>query len=455
MNSPVYAVKMQQDGLLDAEGNLTATGVTDLAALLDAKIVTQAFQDFFATEIYQSIAKNIGTSGGFSASDNSLIIHQAEPTKIPVTEPQDLLTLMQHPVITRLLQHLSGLDNLGSLDAPLQTGATSMSVATPGITEAISDGSLILVYSPDGSSSAWITVAGDFPVNSGTITIKAYAGSVSLPANSNLTIRDSFQDTDYVVEWLASIALLNNVPFNNLVAHPDLLPQESLRFFYLDQNWTDALLDGAMSMGIQTGRDAVFQQLMKAKLYEGVQAVMAEVRGALLGENSPGQTPIAVSPAGFLLRSKSISSCPGLEIRAWSANDALNPMKPLRLALLASDVLIALFPDIPTRLELTEPSEGLVFGVEDNGVDLRYTPGVTGFNATNIGDLIANHTLSSIAAAQRKGINSALNINNPADNNALVQLIQQTLPGQPMLTPASFAVQMVRVPEQMLFTPAN
>ncbi len=457
MNSPAYASKMFQDGLIDTQGNLTATGVTDLAQLLDGSIVTQAFQDFFATGLYQTIATKIGKKGGFTPADASLIIHDATPAK-PVVAPQDIINLMQQPQITSLLQHLAGLDNLGTLSAPLQPNATSLSVTAPGISEAINNGTEILIYSPDGTSSTWVTVSADTPINSTSVNIQTYAGVASLPVNSSLQVSDSDQDAQQVINWLAATALLNNVPFNNLVPHPSLLPPETIRFFYLDQNWTDALLDGALSLGIQTGRDSLFQQLMRNKLYEAVQDAMAEVRDALLGYNAPSPIAAQLNPAGFVLRSQGVAGWPNLEISAWSANDALGAMKPLRLELLASDLLFALYPDIPVKLTFTEPSEGLVFGVEDQGIEMRYIPGVTGYSSSNIGTVIEQNNLSiwvDISSTLRSGNNSALNINTPGGDNGLVQLIQATLPGSPGLTPASLAVQMVCVPEQMLFTPTN
>jgi hypothetical protein len=455
MTSPVYAGKMLQDGFIDADGNLTATGVTDLAPLLDANIVTGAFKDFFATEFYQTLAAKVGQEGGFTTADNTLIVEEA--AQPPAAGPADLLALMQQPLVVSLLQHLAGLDNLGTLALPLAPGASTLTLAAGGAGEALAAGVEIILYSPDGTQSAWVTVAADAAAGATSVSIQPYAGTVTFAAGSTLQIQDSDEDAQQVVEWLAATALLYNVPFNNLVAHPSLLPSESIRFFYLDQNWTDALLDGALSVGLQTSRDSLFQQLMRDKLYEGVQAVMAEVRDALLGVAAQGHAPVAVAPAGFIVRSQGITGWRGLEIRAWSAADSVNPMKPLRLDALAGDVLLCIYPDLPVKITFTEPSEGLVFGMEDEGVGIRYIPGVTNFTAANIGTVIPNEedpvwiTPAQIATANRSSTNTAMNIAGP---NSLVQLIQSTLPGQPALTPASFAVEMIRVPEQMLFTPA-
>src|SRR3954463_6515722 len=49
--------------------------------------------------------------------------------------------------------------------------------------------------------------------------------------------------------WLVRLRLLGGVPFANLVADTELLPEESIRWFYLDRRWTDAIVQGALSVG--------------------------------------------------------------------------------------------------------------------------------------------------------------------------------------------------------------
>ena len=51
-----------------------------------------------------------------------------------------------------------------------------------------------------------------------------------------------------LADWLARLRLLYGVPFNYLVPDSRLLPQESVRFFYIDRNFTDRLVDGALSV---------------------------------------------------------------------------------------------------------------------------------------------------------------------------------------------------------------
>src|SRR3954463_6990118 len=58
-----------------------------------------------------------------------------------------------------------------------------------------------------------------------------------------------------VRRFLARLRLLHGVPFSYLVPDAELLPVESMRFFYIDRAWTDALVQGALSVGTITSAD--------------------------------------------------------------------------------------------------------------------------------------------------------------------------------------------------------
>ena len=461
-----YRVKMMADKLLDGNGNLTAKGTSDLMQLLKIDLVTGAFSNFLATDFYQGLAKNIGVFGGFSATDSQTKILEA-PELFPT--PSDLNTLMMHPVIIRLLQQVSGIDNIGVIAAPLAPGNKSISIETGGINEAISAGDALIVYHPDGKSSGWITLDDDATINATTISIKAFAAQETFPVGSILYVQDPDDDAKIVVNWLASLSLLKQVPFNNLVANPNLLPKETIRFFYLDFNWIDALMDGALSIGVQSSRDSLFNQLMRDTLQAKVRFVMGGVRDQLSGVAVPGHQPAITNAAGFLLRSANITNYPGLEITAKNYSfDGPASMQPLRLEKLGNDLLLAIYPDIPVELALSQPSEGLVFGLEtdisDNGLVLylRNVPGVQGCTPGNVGTLLESNDhpvtipLSAIQKANRssKAVSLPLAMN-IAGTNGLAAIIASELPatGSPVvLSPGSLAVQMVCVPQQMLFT---
>ena len=57
-----------------------------------------------------------------------------------------------------------------------------------------------------------------------------------------------------IAVWMAQLYLLISVPFENLVPNAGLLPPETIGFLYLDTNWLAALVEGALSIGIESSR---------------------------------------------------------------------------------------------------------------------------------------------------------------------------------------------------------
>jgi hypothetical protein len=191
--------------------------------------------------------------------------------------------------------------------------------------------------------------------------------------------------------WLGRLRLLAGVPFSHLVADASLLPPESIRFFYVDRDWTDALVQGALSVGTVTTAD----RAALAGLY-GV--VRDEVDEAERLVRLPGVEPGSAVPvgaagtiSGFLLRSRLVSGWPGLHVRAYGLDNlAASPPVPddqvgdehdgalrrlglLRLERLAPAVLLALFDGVPAVVHVEEPRAGIQFGVEEKGLQLAGT----------------------------------------------------------------------------------
>ena len=57
------------------------------------------------------------------------------------------------------------------------------------------------------------------------------------------------------MRWLTRLRLLEAVPFQYLVPAEEMLPTETIRFFHIDRNWVDALIDGAMSVTLTCTRE--------------------------------------------------------------------------------------------------------------------------------------------------------------------------------------------------------
>ena len=113
---------------------------------------------------------------------------------------------------------------------------------------------------------------------------------------------------------LAELRLLHSVPFSYLVPDASLLPPESIRFFYLDRNWTDALVDGVLSIGTFTSAE-------RAQLEALREVVRAEVDEAERVVRQPDGEQRLSGPggavSGFLLRSRLVSGWPGLHVRGY------------------------------------------------------------------------------------------------------------------------------------------
>jgi hypothetical protein len=176
---------------------------------------------------------------------------------------------------------------------------------------------------------------------------------------------------DGVRTWLARLRLLEGVPFAHLVPDSELLPPESIRFFYLDRDWTDALVQGALSVGTVTTLDREQLQALHARLREEVDAEERRVR--MVGGEEVDHEP-AGPVSGFLLRSRAVSGWPALHVRAYreEVGKDFEPvpesdprrLRLLRLERLAPAVLLCLFDGIPEVVRIEEPRQGIQFGVD-------------------------------------------------------------------------------------------
>lgn len=178
--------------------------------------------------------------------------------------------------------------------------------------------------------------------------------------------------------WLVRLRLLEGVPFANLVADSELLPPESIRWFYLDRRWTDALVQGALSVGTASTDDRT--QLTAA--YPAVRDELdVEERNVRRARGSSRFRGGAGPVSGFLLRSQAVAGWPALHVRAFDVDPAEGDnahfpedherrMRLLRLERLAPAVLLVLFDGVPTVVHLEEPRQGVQFGF-----DVEATPG--------------------------------------------------------------------------------
>jgi hypothetical protein len=287
-----------------------------------------------------------------------------------------------------------------------------------------------------------------------------------------------------MIQWLAALKLFYGVPLQYLVPDERMLPSESLRFFLIDQNWLDALADGAVSPGLTTSLSATLQQAITPALRAASDAAITGVRAARrrraarnaparrstspgsAGEASIGSDdveldgpPSGSSPdepasppqAGLLLRSAIVSTYPGLEVQAFADHAVTQPLGLLRMDQLSPSLLLCLFDGVPAVVHFNEPSEALHFGFD---LDAGGAP------------MIAARSLSAQTSGQQlsppvlvppvfrdAGVSGATK--RVLDVGATWTLVQKSLAGRTTLPPSpgagSLAVQMVAAPEQVVF----
>ncbi|WP_136442384.1 hypothetical protein [Pacificoceanicola onchidii] len=186
-------------------------------------------------------------------------------------------------------------------------------------------------------------------------------------------------------DWAARLRLLEGVPFSYIVPDEKMLPPESIRFFYLDNNWTDTLFDGALSIGrnaskselpsLEQAQDDRLRPALSTKAHRHA----AKLRSKALGMPEPEAPQPVRQVSGLLLRSSVVKGWPGLEVNGYADDGSL--MDIVRFERLSPTVLMCLFE--PSRnastlrlhqVDIHEPAEGLHFGLsgKGNSVNVRY-----------------------------------------------------------------------------------
>lgn len=260
-------------------------------------------------------------------------------------------------------------------------------------------------------------------------------------------------------DWLSKLSLLYGVPFEQMVPNAEMLPTESMRFFYVDPNWVSCLIDGALSVGVQSSRDVQIIQSVYAEIQYSLKAGMQLVRGRLAKAEAPIEVKTEIAAAGLLIRSQLISGWPGLEIAAYE-NYTVDPDKTiipgtkilnLRIERLAPDVMLCLFAKLPKLVQLNEPKEGLCFGARSNG---KVVPRYLGYHPDQpVGKFVTGNPQPGdqteiFTRAGGKGV-----IDIVKTKNGLIDILKKynALTATNDLTPADFAIELLKSAEQQSF----
>lgn len=168
-----------------------------------------------------------------------------------------------------------------------------------------------------------------------------------------------------LADWLARLRLLYGVPFNYLVPHESLLPQESVRFFFIDRAFLDRLVDGALSVGKTGTKEEAHHHAVKGALQTRLDVEEQVYRRRLRDERGDEDLLVRGELTGLLLRSAAVSGWPGLEVKAYAGADEKSAqLRLLRMDRLAPDILLCIFRGVPQTVDIEEPREGLQFGFD-------------------------------------------------------------------------------------------
>ena len=266
--------------------------------------------------------------------------------------------------------------------------------------------------------------------------------------------------------FLARLRLLHGVPFSYLVPDENLLPVESIRFFYLDRAWTDALVQGALSVGTVSTSDRGELEKVYPHIRPEVDAAERKVRTpkdeSLLHDDAGAVT-------GFLLRSRVVSGWPALHVRGYSEDvlpdDALSTvaeshekrMKVLRMERLAPAVLLVLFDGVPAVIHVEEPRQGLQFGIR---IDPKAPPNqqraVVDVRKQKTGKPVppkkTDPDANTVPVPFRRGAPGVIDLNRL--RTRLMNKAEVGAGGQ--MEPRDFALQLLKFPYRQVFgDPAN
>lgn len=288
--------------------------------------------------------------------------------------------------------------------------------------------------------------------------VQAMAVMKDVVINTQPTTTDEGDLGDRIVprdlrQFLARLRLLGGVPFSYLVPDSQLLPPESIRFFHLDRAWTDALVQGALSVGTVNSSD----RAQLEQLYPAIRDEIDEEERIVRVPGSEGpRTGAAGQVTGFLLRSRAVSGWPGLHVRAYRRDvvgddemvDEGHPdrLKLLRLERLAPAVLLALFDGVPAVVHIEEPRQGVQFGVrlDETGGANTFRAFVPARSATTGRDIEPQRDMRVHFRAGSPGV---LDMRRTAEEFV-------NTPGTNMgseLDGAEFALQMIRFPYRQVF----
>ncbi|KAI1270211.1 hypothetical protein F5Y18DRAFT_367537 [Xylariaceae sp. FL1019] len=167
--------------------------------------------------------------------------------------------------------------------------------------------------------------------------------------------------TDWMIilAWLMDRMFLAGLPAHYLITDPSHLGPESLRFFHIDPNWIDAMIDGALSLGNHMGVD-----------YDRL-AIKTAFKDFLTHKPDHSTHTPQVPTYGFYLRSDLVTMFPDLQVTVMTDSKdspGANGTPLLRHEIVSDGIMLGLFDRVPgsdsfQRLVFTQPSHQQCYSV--------------------------------------------------------------------------------------------
>jgi hypothetical protein len=223
---------------------------------------------------------------------------------------------------------------------------------------------------------------------------------------------------EVVERYLTALARLEGIALSYIIPDQKYLSAEgTLALFYIDPKWIFALLDGAVS-------------LSRALLTD----TRTQVEGILKAVYGEGQV------TGFLLHSKIVSGWRGVEIKALDANKNTLTEK-IRFERITPDIFLGVFKGEISQIVVTQPYEGLHFGIKEAGVEFAKA-------IKTMDGLISKDDIVEIKKGELLQEGFVLNI------NELAEAVKKKTAAKDF-TSAEYVYQMVDSPIEATFTIKN
>ncbi|KAK3491203.1 uncharacterized protein B0T23DRAFT_383355 [Neurospora hispaniola] len=169
--------------------------------------------------------------------------------------------------------------------------------------------------------------------------------------DDDLTDPSSSSDWSIVLRFVLDLYHLVNVPSRYLLPGQSMLPRESLRFFFVDGNWIDALVDGALSVGYMyqgglEGSPVEDDHVVRRALKKSISRFMLTDDPTTVHHHRSA----AVPRYGFFLRSSVIAAAqfPDLKVSVEQPSGGDPNLKVLlRHDIVAEETMLGFFSEVP------------------------------------------------------------------------------------------------------------